>query len=281
MTQQASTADKNKAFEALKLALPPSLPVMAAFLFLGTTYGIVSTTSGFPVWLPPLTALVVYTGSFEFLLIGILMGPFDPVGTFISALLVGARHVFYGISMLNRYRGFGLRSLYIIYTMADEPFALNFAAQLPPQVSRGWYYFWTSLLCQLYWVAGAFLGAVSGGFIPFDTTGLDFILTCMFAAIFLLQLDAEHKSFARFQRRPQCGRIPAWVKVHSSALIGLVSAVVSLALFGPQRFMVPAMVSIVGLLLLLRGPIERWHGHQVLNQTHASSASKEEGSTSW
>lgn len=292
------TTDKNQALVALKLAFPPSLPVMAAFLFLGATYGIVSTTSGFPAWLPPLTALVVYTGSFEFLLVGILMGPFDPVGTFVSALLVGARHVFYGISMLNRYRGYGLKSFYMIYTMADEAFALNYSAQLPPEINRGWYYFWTSLLCQLYWVAGAALGGVSGGLIPFDTTGLDFILTCMFAAIFLLQLDAEHNSFARFQRKPKEETTPtdssvavrlisrfkrsglcSWAKVHSSALIGLVSSLVSLAIFGPQRFMVPAMVSIVGLLMLLRRPIAQWHGHEQLDLAQTQSQSEAQNQT--
>ena len=222
---------------ALRAAFPQTIPVLAGYLFLGITYGMLMTTAGFPVWLPVVTALVVYTGSLEFLLVQILASPFNPVSTLVTALMVGARHLFYGISMLGKYRDMGAKKPYLIYTTSDETFSVNYAAQVPAGIDRGWFYFWVSLLDQLYWVAGSGIGAGFGSLITLDLTGLDFVMTTMFAVIFTEQWRKE--------------------RIHTHAYIGIVCSLFALVLFGKDSFMVPALVMMVAALTLFRKPITR------------------------
>ena len=167
------TKKTQTAASASRAAFPLTLPVMEGYIFLGMTYGILMVTSGFPVYYPILTAVVVYTGSMEFLLVSILLSPYHPAACFLTALMVGARHLFYGISMLDRYKGTGWKKFYLIYTTSDETFAVNYSAAIPEGMDRGWFYFQVSLLDQIYWVTGAALGALSGSQITFDTRGLD------------------------------------------------------------------------------------------------------------
>ena len=141
---------------ALKWAFPLTLPVMAGYVFLGITYGILMVRQGLPVWLPIVTAAVVYTGSMEFLLTSILVSSFNPASAFATAIMVGARHLFYGISMLGKYRGMGWKKFYLIFTTSDETFAINYSAEIPDDIDRGWFYFWVSLLDQGYWHDGIY-----------------------------------------------------------------------------------------------------------------------------
>ena len=154
---------------ALKAAFPMTIPVMAGYIFLGISYGVLSRTNGFPIWLPVVTALIIYTGSMEFLLVSILASAFHPMAAFVTALMVGSRHLFYGLSMLHKYHGTGRKKFYLIYTTSDETFAVNYTAKIPAHVDKGWFYFWVSFLDQIYWVFGAFMGSVIGGLIPFET----------------------------------------------------------------------------------------------------------------
>ncbi len=225
---------------ALRAAFPLTLPVCAAYVFLGMTYGMLMVTAGFPAWLPVLTALVVYTGSLEFLLVDILASPFNPVSTLVTAVVVGARHLFYGISMLGRYRGVGAKKPYLIYTTSDETFSVNYAAQIPEGIDHGWYYFWVSLLDQMYWVAGAGIGALCGSLITVDLTGLDFVMTAMFAVILLQQCFADGT------------RVRGWAGDHISELVGVLGSAGCLAFFGPDHFIVPSMVVILTALLAAR-----------------------------
>lgn len=225
---------------ALRAAFPQTIPVLAGYLFLGITYGMLMTTAGFPVWLPVVTALVVYTGSLEFLLVQILASPFNPVSTLVTALIVGARHLFYGISMLGKYRDMGAKKPYLIYTTSDETFSVNYAAQVPAGIDRGWFYFWVSFLDQLYWVAGSGIGAGFGSLITVDLTGLDFVMTTMFAAIFLQQWFADGTA------------VRGLVADHISELVGLAGSAACLAVFGPNDFIVPSMVVILAVLLAAR-----------------------------
>ena len=225
---------------ALRAAFPLTLPVCAAYLFLGITYGMLMVTASFPVWLPVITALVVYTGSLEFLLVDILASPFNPLSTLVTALVVGARHLFYGISMLGRYRGMGAKKPYLIYATSDETFSVNYAAHIPEGIDRGWFYFWVSLLDQMYWVAGAAIGALCGSLIAVDLTGLDFVMTAMFAAIFLQQCFADGT------------RAYGWAADHISELVGVLGSAACLVVFGPDHFIVPSMVVILVALLAAR-----------------------------
>ncbi len=219
---------------ALGRAFPQTIPVLTGYVFLGITYGILMVTSGFPILYPILTAFVVYTGSMEFLLVSILMSSFQPLACFVTALMVGARHLFYGISMLDRYKGTGWKKLYLIYATTDETFAVNYSVAVPEGIDHGWFYFWVSLLDQAYWIAGTALGAVFGSHLTFNTRGLDFVMTAMFVTIFMNQWLKD-----------------TW-KGHASAGIGIAGSLVWLWILGPDGFIVPAMLTILAALALLR-----------------------------
>ena len=183
---------------------------------------------------------IIYGGSLEFVAVSMLLSPFAPVQTFLMTLMIQARHLFYGISMLDKYKHLGAKKLYIIYAMCDETFSVNYTAKIPDGVDRGWFYFFVSLLNQIYWVSGATIGGLLGSLIHFDTTGLDFIMTAMFVVIFMEQWMKE--------------------KHHFSELIGLIAAVGCLLIFGADNFMIPAMVCILAALSFLKKPIESRFG---------------------
>ena len=223
-------------WRAFRAAAPQTLPVFAGYLVLGLGYGIYVQSLGLPVWLPPLMGTVVYGGSLEFVLASLLLGSFGPVSAFLMALMIQARHLFYGLTMLQRYRGYGLRSAYMIFAMSDETFSITCSAEPPEGVDRGWFMFFITLLDQFYWVASAAMGAALGAVLPFSTEGVDFVMTAMFVVIFLNQWEKE--------------------KQHASAVIGLTAPLVCLRIFGAGSFLIPSMVCILAALLLLRRPIE-------------------------
>ena len=226
-----------QARRALRAAFPHTIPILTGFLFLGTAYGIYMNVSGFPFWVPMLTSAFVYGGSLEFVLASLLLGSFAPVSAFLMALMIQARHLFYGLTMLQRYRGYGLRSAYMIFAMSDETFSITCSAEPPEGVDRGWFMFFITLLDQIYWVASAAMGAALGSVLPFSTEGVDFVMTAMFVVILLEQLLKE--------------------KNHCTALIGLGASAVCLAIFGADSFLIPAMLVILFLLTALHAPIER------------------------
>ena len=154
-------------WRAFRAAAPQTLPVFAGYLVLGLGYGIYVQSLGLPVWLPPLMGTVVYGGSLEFVLASLLLGSFAPVSAFLMALMIQARHLFYGLTMLQRYRGYGLRSAYMIFAMSDETFSITCSAEPPEGVDRGWFMFFITLLDQFYWVASAAMGAALGAVLPF------------------------------------------------------------------------------------------------------------------
>ena len=223
--------------KALKAAFPQTIPVMTGYLFLGMAYGIYMNVSGFPFWYPTLTAMAIYGGSLEFLVVSMLLTPFAPLQTFLMSLLIQARHLFYGISMLDRYKGTGRKRLYLIFGLTDETFSIVYTAPVPQGVDRGWFMFFITLLNQLYWITGATLGGLLGSLLAFNTQGLDFVMTAMFTVILMEQLKKEKKPY--------------------TALIGLGCSAGCLLLFGPDSFLLPAMGCILLLLALFRKPIEK------------------------
>ena len=231
---------------ALKTAAPQTVPVFAGYLVLGIGYGIYVQSLGLPVWMPMLMGTVVYGGSLEFVLASLLLGAFSPLSAFLMALMIQARHLFYGLAMLERYKGYGLRSFYMIYAMSDETFSITCSAEPPEGVDRGWFMFFITLLDQIYWVASAGLGAVVGSVLPFSTEGVDFVMTAMFVVIFLNQWEKE--------------------KQHISALIGILVPLVCLVVFGSGSFLLPAMAV---LLLALRKPIEKAEAAHGKTEVHS------------
>lgn len=216
---------------AIRAAFPHTIPIFAGFCFLGMSYGVFMKTSGFPFWYPTVTSLLIFAGSMEFVTVNLLLGAFDPVQAVSMALVLGARHLFYGISMLEKYKGLGWKKLYLIFGLCDESFSINCAIEPPEGVDRGWFYFFVTALNQSYWVLGATLGGIFGSFLRFELQGLDFVMTALFVVIFL-----EHMLSG---------------KDRTSAWIGLGMSLAALWIFGPDGFLIPAMGLIFGALLLL------------------------------
>lgn len=182
--------------KALKAAFPYTVPIFPGFWFLGVTYGIYMNKSGFSFWYPTLMSMTIFAGSAEFLTVNLLLGAFNPLQALTMTLMLNARHLFYGISMLDKFKGTGWKKIYLIFGMCDESFSINYTADIPQDVDRGWFMFFVTLLDQLYWVSGATLGGIFGSLIHFSTEGLDFVMTAMFVVIFLEQWlkDRRHTS---------------------------------------------------------------------------------------
>lgn len=225
---------------AFRCAFPYTIPIFAGFWFLGLTYGIYMHASGFSFWYPMLMSLTVFAGSMEFVAVNLLLGAFNPIQALAMTLMINARHLFYGISMLDKFEGTGWKKLYLIFGMCDESFSINYTAKIPEDVDRGWFMFFVTLLNQFYWVSGSTLGGLLGSLIHFDTEGLDFVMTAMFVVIFLEQLMKEKK--------------------HYTALIGTGAALVCRLCFGADSFMVPTMLCILALLAIFQKPIEKAGG---------------------
>ena len=231
---------KNSKLAALRAAFPYTVPIFAGFWFLAMAYGIHMSVSGFSFVYPMVMSAVIYGGSLEFVAVSMLLSPYAPLQTFLMTLMIQARHLFYGISMLEKYKNLGPKKYYLIYAMCDETFSINYTAKIPDGVDRGWFYFFVTLLNQLYWVSGATIGGLLGSLIHFDTTGLNFVMTAMFVVIFMEQWMKEQR--------------------HFSELIGFAAAVGCLLLFGADSFLIPTMICILAALSSLRKPITDKYG---------------------
>ena len=228
---------KKVIFQAFKAAFPQTVPILAGFLFLGITYGIYMNVCGFSFVYPMLMSLLIFAGSVEFIAVNMLLGAFNPLQALFLTLVINARHLFYGISMLDKYKNVGLKKLYLIFGMCDESFSINYSAHIPYDVDKGWFMFFVTLLNHLYWVCGATLGGIFGSFITFNTQGLDFVMPALFVVIFLEQWLKE--------------------KDHTSSILGIVFSLGALVLFGRDDFIIPAMAAILIILTLLRKQIEK------------------------
>ena len=218
-------------------ALRRTVPVACGYIFLGMAFGVLLSEAGYgPVW-ALCSSLFVYAGSMQYVAVDLLSSGAAVLSAALMTLVINARHLFYGLSMLEKYRDVkGIKKLYLIFSLTDETYSLVCTARPPEDVDPTAFYFWTSLLNQCYWVAGSVLGGLLGQVLPFDTTGVDFAMTALFVVIFTDQ----------------------WLtrKNHLPALVGVGVSVVCLLLFGPDRFIIPAMVGIALLLMLLRRQLE-------------------------
>lgn len=234
MEKRTQFTQLKKAFRA---AFPHTIPIFTGFWFLGMTYGIYMNVSGFSFWYPMLMSLTIFAGSAEFVAVNLLLGAFNPLQALAVTLMINARHLFYGISMLDRYRGNGWKSIYLIFGMCDESFSINYTAEIPEGVDQGWFMFFVTLLNHLYWFFGATFGGIFGSLIHFNTEGLDFVMTAMFVVIFLEQCLKE--------------------KNYTNAFAGLGISLLCRILFGADDFIIPSMLAILGVLTLLRKPLEK------------------------
>lgn len=223
--------------KALKAAFPYTVPIMAGFWFLGISYGLYMRVSGFSFVYPMLMGMTIFGGSLEFVAVEMLMGAFAPLQTLIITLMVQARHLFYGLSMLDKYKGMGAKKFYLIFGMCDESFSINYSAKVPEGVDRGKFMLFVTLLNQCYWVSGATMGGIAGSFIKFNMSGLEFVMTAMFVVIFMDQ----------------------WLKErdHTTGILGLLLSGICLWIFKADNFMIPSMIAILAVLTLFRKPISK------------------------
>lgn len=204
---------------------------MTGYLFLGIGFGIIMQQNGFGLGWAAVMSLFIYAGSMQYVGVGLLTGGAGLVTAALATLLVNARHLFYGISMINAYKGTGKKKLYLIFALTDETYSLVSREQLPQGVDRNSYFFLVSLFDQCYWVAGTALGSLAGSLIPMNFEGIDFALTALFVTIFVEQWLSS--------------------KDHFPAIVGVVSAAACLLLFGPDTFLIPTMILITAIFVLI------------------------------
>lgn len=216
--------------QTIKKAFWDTLPVMTGYLFLGVGFGIILQQNGYgPLWALAMS-LFVYAGSMQYVGIGLLTGGASLLTAALTTLMVNARHLFYGLSMIEPYKGAGRRKPYLIFALTDETYSLV-SRKLPEDVERINYCFFVSAFDQCYWVLGSILGSLAGNH-PVDFTGIDFALTALFVTIFVEQWLSS--------------------KNHLPALVGVICAAVCLVLFGADNFLIPTMILIAAILLMLQ-----------------------------
>ena len=230
----------NKLIKAAKAAFPNTIPILTGFLFLGAAYGVLMRSLGFPVYLPIITSIFIYAGSMEFVTANLLTLSFSPITAFFMTLMVNARHIFYGLSMLDKYKNTGKKKLYLIFGLTDETFSINYSADIPDGVDKSWYQFFVTMFNQIYWVGSVTIGALFGNLISFDLTGIDFVMTALVIVIFVNQFQKE--------------------KDHFPSFCGLAVSVLCLIIFGADSFIIPSMLGILAVLSAAKVPLEKKAG---------------------
>ena len=213
---------------ALRYAFPKTVPVMAGYLVLGTAYGILMNVNGYGIWWAVLISIFVYAGSLQYLGITFFAAAVNPWYAFFMSLMLNARHLFYGLSMLDKYKDGGKLKPYLIFALTDETFSVLCNEEVPEGINKYHVYFFASLLDHLYWVTGALIGSLAGGLIRFDTAGMDFALTALFVVIFVDQWKSGQG--------------------HKAALAGVGASALCVAVFGQSVFIIPAMILILTII---------------------------------
>lgn len=216
----------------LRTVFLDTIPVLTGYLFLGVGFGILLSEAGYgPGW-ALLMSICIYAGSCQYLLVSLLSSGASLLSTAAATLLVNARHLFYGISLVDTYKDAGKKKPYMIFALTDETYSLVTQAKLPEGISKTAYCFWVSVFDQCYWIIGCTLGNIAGTLLPIDFTGVSFVLTALFVTMFVEQWLSS--------------------KDHIPALIGVGCTAACLFLFGSGLFLIPSMAAIAGLLILLR-----------------------------
>ena len=216
---------------AVRAAFLDTIPVLTGYVFLGFGFGILLHQSGYGVIWAAAMSLFIYAGSMQYVAVSLLSSGAGLLTAAMTAFLVNARHLFYGISMVDAYKGAGKKKPYMIFALTDETYSLVSQDQAPEGMDRHTYCFLVSLFDQIYWVSGSILGSLAGSLLPINYEGIEFVLTALFVTIFVEQ----------------------WLstKNHLPAVIGVVSTVVCLLVFGRDVFLIPSMVIIAVVLTVM------------------------------
>ena len=217
---------------AVRQAFLDTVPVMTGYVFLGFGFGIVMHQSGYGGLWPVAMSLFIYAGSMQYMAVGLLTGGASLLTTVLTTIVVNARHLFYGISMVDRYKGAGSKKPYMIFALTDETYSLVSQNQAPDGIGFHSYCLLVSAFDQFYWVAGTALGALAGDLLPLNYEGIEFVLTALFVTIFVEQ----------------------WLSTrnHFPAIVGVAATAVCLLIFGRDVFLIPSMCLIAGILIISR-----------------------------
>lgn len=222
--------------KTLRYAVKHSFPIFISFIPVGLAYGVLMQNAGYNFIWTGACSLFVMAGSLQYLMVSFFAGGVSLATVAIMALLLNSRHIFYGLSFIEKFRTFGFWKYFLIYSLTDENYSLHCSHDFDEDIDEKWAYVLTALMPILYWVILCILGALIGTLIPFDTTGIDFALTALFIVILIEQMSGADN------------RLPA--------LLAFVSSIVCLILFGPSKFILPSLVITVALLTILRSRIE-------------------------
>ena len=209
----------------IKKAIKDTVPVLSGYIVLGMGFGVIMQSNGYGFWLVFAMSALIYAGSMQYLAVDLLCGGASLVSAALATLMVNARHLFYGISMMDKYKGTGKKKPYLIFALTDETYSLVCSGnEDKSDEQRHRYYFLVSLFNQIYWVTGSVIGVLLGEIIPFSTEGIDFALTALFVTVFVEQWRGT--------------------KDHIPAIVGVCVSVLSLLVFGADNFLIPAMLLI-------------------------------------
>jgi 4-azaleucine resistance transporter AzlC len=223
--------------KALKAAFPYTVPVLLGYLFIGIAFGMLLEEKGFGWGWALLMSTLIYAGSMQFVTINLLSGgSLGLISVVLMTLMVNFRHLFYGLTMLERYKDMGKKKPYAIFSLTDETFSLVCSIDAPAGIDQGWFFFFITLLNQLYWISGSLLGSLLGQMLTFNTQGIDFAMTALFIVIFVEQ----------WQSSPN----------HLPAITGMLLSIVCLVIFGATSFILPAMLLIVTTLTVFKNKME-------------------------
>ena len=219
--------------KVVRQAFLKSLPVMAGYVVLGIGFGILLRNAGYGLAWAAAMAAAIYAGSMQYVGVGLLAGGASIVTAILTTFMVNARHLFYSISMIDRYKNAGKYKPYLIFALTDETYSLLCDGETPEEGNADLYRFLVSLFNHIYWITGCVLGSLLGAVLPFSTAGIEFSMTALFIASFTEQ----------------------WIRTrdHLPAVTGLFSTLLCLLLFGPERFLIPAMLLITLVLSAAKG----------------------------
>lgn len=231
-------------YKALKIAFPYTLPVFMGYIFMGIAFGVLLSSKGYAFYWSTIMGILIYAGSMQFIAIGLLTTPLNLVAAAILTFTVNARHLFYGLSLLEKYKVFRAKKFYMIFSLTDETYSLLCTLKPPPQIVAADFYFSIALLNHFYWILGCTLGGALGSLVSFDSRGIDFSMTALFIVIFIEQWEKNTQ--------------------HLPAIAGLVITTLAILIFGLNSFIIVSMLCLVFILLLLRKKLE--------NKTEVSDA---------
>ncbi len=209
-----------------------SIPVMAGYLVLGTGFGILLRNAGYGLLWAFSMSLFIYAGSMQYVGIGLLTGGASIITTIITTIMVNGRHLFYSISMIDKYKNAGKYKPYMIFALTDETYSLLCEDESVNEEDINKYRFYVSLFNQSYWVIGSVVGSLLSSIVPFSTAGIEFSMTALFIASFTEQ----------------------WIisKDHIPAITGIISSLLMLIIFGADKFLIPSMLLITFVLTIIK-----------------------------